>query len=70
MSLINLLGISLEKVEPDAVAIKRLLAAAERNIADAQVFKIRVRYEWHLLNLLGMAIFPDIFSSLNSRLHQ
>ena len=33
MSLENLLGISLEKIKPDAAAIKRLLAAAERNIA-------------------------------------
>jgi hypothetical protein len=40
MSLENLLGISLEKINPDAAAIKRLLAAAERNIADAHVMAI------------------------------
>jgi len=37
MSLDNLVGISLEKVEPDGQAIRRLLQAAERNIADAHV---------------------------------
>lgn len=40
MSLDNLLGISLEKVEPDGAVIKRLLSAAERNIADSQVMEI------------------------------
>ena len=37
MSLENLLGISLEKVEPDSVSIGRLLAAARRNITDAKI---------------------------------
>ncbi len=34
MSLENLIGISLEAFEPDSSTITRLLAAAERNIAD------------------------------------
>lgn len=33
----NLVGISLERIEPDEKAIKRLLHAAERNIADSHV---------------------------------
>ncbi len=37
MSLDNLVGISLDRVTPDAAAIGRLLTAAARNIADAQV---------------------------------
>ena len=37
MSLDNLVGISLEQIEPDSQSIKRLLQAAERNIADAHV---------------------------------
>ena len=37
MSLQNLLGISLETVEPDKPQIAQLLAAADRNIADAQI---------------------------------
>ena len=37
MSLQNLLGISLETVEPDRQQMTQLLAAADRNIADAQI---------------------------------
>ncbi len=37
MSLQNLLGISLEVVEPSAQQVASLLAAADRNIADAQI---------------------------------
>ena len=37
MTLKNLLGISLDAVAPDRGLIARLLAAARRNIADAQL---------------------------------
>jgi hypothetical protein len=37
MSLKNLLGVSLDAVQPDAALIGKLLAAAQRNIADAQL---------------------------------
>lgn len=37
MTLQNLLGISLDAVAPDKAQLARLLAAAERNIADAQL---------------------------------
>lgn len=37
MSLENLLGRSLERIVPERAGIVRLLAAAERNIADAQL---------------------------------
>ena len=37
MSLQNLVGRSLKAVAPDPAAIARLLAAAERNLADAQL---------------------------------
>ena len=37
MSLQNLVGRSLEAVAPDRAAIARLLAAAERNLADARL---------------------------------
>ena len=40
MSLDNLVGISLEKVEPDGAVIKRLLSAAERNIADSYLMEL------------------------------
>tara|TARA_R100001163_G_C5018810_1_gene162226 strand:+ start:692 stop:946 length:255 start_codon:yes stop_codon:yes gene_type:complete len=37
MSLDNLLGTSLEKIEPDSASITKLLTAAARNIKDARV---------------------------------
>lgn len=37
MTLKNLLGISLDAIRPDAAAVGKLLAAAQRNIADAQL---------------------------------
>jgi hypothetical protein len=37
MALKNLLGISLEVIRPDAAAIGKLLAAAQRKLADAQL---------------------------------
>jgi hypothetical protein len=37
MTLKNLLGISLDAVAPDKVQVARLLAAARRNLADAQL---------------------------------
>ena len=40
MGLDNLVGITLDKVEADTSVIKRLLASAERNIADAHVMEI------------------------------
>lgn len=40
MSLDNLQGVSLEKINTDARIITRLLTAAKRNIADAHIMKI------------------------------
>ena len=40
MSLDKLVGISLEKLEPDSTSIARLLAAARRNIADATIMAV------------------------------
>ena len=37
MTLMNLLGISLDTVAPDRAQVARLLAAAQRNIVDAQL---------------------------------
>ena len=37
MTLKNLLGISLDAVQPDKSQVARLLAAAQRNVADAQL---------------------------------
>lgn len=72
MSLINLLGISLEKVEPDAVVIKRLLAAAERNIADAQVLSISAENRFDaaykaIMQLANAALQANGFRTLTSK---
>lgn len=40
MSLNNLVGKTLERIEPDATTIQRLMSAARRNIADAHVQQI------------------------------
>jgi len=40
MSLDNLVGKTLEKVDPDITAIKRLLSAAERNISDSHIMQV------------------------------
>lgn len=37
MTLDNLVGISLDKITPDPVTVMRLLAAAERNLQDANI---------------------------------
>mgnify|MGYP006392867483 CR=1 FL=1 len=37
MTLENLLGVSLQAVEPDRASINRLLEAAARSLADAQL---------------------------------
>lgn len=37
MTLQNLLGISLDAIEPDRATIAKLLAAVDRNLADAQL---------------------------------
>ena len=42
MSLDNLVGKTLEKIEPDAANIQKLLNAAIRNISDAHVMEISV----------------------------
>jgi hypothetical protein len=46
MSLKNLLGISLDAVAPDKALIGKLLAAAQRNIADAQLRGLSVENQF------------------------
>jgi hypothetical protein len=40
MTLQSLAGKTLERIEPDRVHVARLLAAAERNLADAQIVSV------------------------------
>ena len=58
MSLDNLVGVSLDRITPDAVTIKRLLAAAERNINDSRVEAIsnETRFDSAYKAILQIAI--------------
>ena len=40
MSLANLVGVSLEQIEPDQASIRKLLDAAKRNITDAHIQQV------------------------------
>jgi hypothetical protein len=40
MSLDNLVGESLERIEPEPEAIRRLVSSAERNISDANIAEL------------------------------
>lgn len=40
MTLDNLVGLSLERIKPDPTTIRRLLAAAERNLLDANIIEL------------------------------
>jgi hypothetical protein len=72
MSLNNLVGISLEKVAPDADAIKRLLSAAERNIKDARVLEISAENRFDavykaIMQLANAALQANGFRTLTSK---
>lgn len=71
MSLDNLVGITLEKVAPDADAIKRLLSAAERNIKDARVLEISAENRFDaaykaVMQLANAALQANGFRTLTS----
>lgn len=72
MSLDNLVGISLEKVAPDAAAIGRLLTAARRNIADARVTAISAENRFDaaykaIMQLANAALQANGFRTLTSK---
>lgn len=72
MSLDNLIGISLERIEPDGAMIRRLLAAAERNIADAKVMEISAENRFDaaykaIMQLSNAALQANGFRTLTSR---
>lgn len=72
MSLDNLVGITLEKVSPDADAIKRLLSAAERNIKDARVLEISAENRFDaaykaIMQLANAALQANGFRTLTSK---
>ncbi|HEY5602925.1 MAG TPA: DNA-binding protein [Gammaproteobacteria bacterium] len=72
MSLDNLIGISLEKVVPDAVVIGRLLSAARRNIADAHVREISTENRFDaaykaIMQMANAALQANGFRTLTSK---
>ena len=72
MSLDNLVGTSLEKIEPDSAAIKRLINAADRNIQDAHVKAVsnEMRFDAGykaILQLANAALQANGYRTLTSR---
>lgn len=72
MSLDNLIGISLEKIEPDAASIKKLVAAAERNISDARVTEVSFENQFDagykaIMQLANAALQANGFRTLTSK---
>lgn len=72
MTLDNLIGKSLEKIEPDTVAIQRLFDAAKRNIVDAELTELSnenrfdVAYK-AIMQLANAALQRSGFRTLTSK---
>ena len=72
MSLENLIGISLETIETDGASIRRLLAAAKRNIADSHVKAISSETRFDvaykaIMQLANAALQANGFRTLTSK---
>ena len=72
MSLKNLLGISLDEVRVDKVHIAKLIAAAERNIADAQLHGLSNENRFDaaykaIMQLAMLALNANGFRTLTSK---
>jgi len=72
MSLDNLIGRTLETIEPDAPAIKKLLSSAERNIADAHVIEISLENRFDaaykaIMQLSSAALQANGFRTLTNK---
>ncbi|MCP3664721.1 MAG: DNA-binding protein [Gammaproteobacteria bacterium] len=72
MSLENLVGKSLEQIEPDATVINRLLSSAERNISDAHVIEISPENRFDaaykaIMQLANAALQANGFRTLTSK---
>ncbi|MBU9126931.1 DNA-binding protein [Burkholderia multivorans] len=72
MTLQNLLGISLEAIEPDRAQVMRLLAAAERNLTDARLAGLSNENRFDaaykaIMQLAMLALHANGFRSLTSR---
>lgn len=72
MSLANLVGISLEKIEPDQARIQKLLDAARRNIADAQLQQLSTESRFDIayktvMQLANAALQANGYRTLTSK---
>ncbi|MGU7779175.1 DNA-binding protein [Burkholderia sp. PU8-34] len=72
MTLQNLLGVSLDAVQPDREQVARLLAAAERNLADAQLDGLSNENRFDaaykaIMQLAMLALHANGFRTLTSR---
>jgi len=72
MTLQNLLGVSLDGVRPDREQVTRLLAAAERNLADAQLAGLSNENRFDaaykaIMQLAMLALHANGFRTLTSR---
>ena len=72
MSLENLVGRTLEKINPDASVIKRLLSSAERNIADSHVTEISAENRFDvaykaIMQLANAALQANGYRTLTSK---
>ena len=72
MTLNNLVGISLERIEPDGATIRRLLEAAARNIADAQVTMVSAENRFDaaykaIMQLANASLQANGFRTLTSK---
>ncbi|MCC5865693.1 MAG: HEPN domain-containing protein [Wenzhouxiangella sp.] len=72
MTLDNLLGNTLERIEPDPAAIRRLLQAAERNLADAGIEAVSPENRFDaaykaIMQLANLALQANGYRTLTSR---
>lgn len=72
MGLDNLVGRSLETIDPDTFVIKRLLSSAERNISDAYVMEISFENRFDaaykaIMQLANAALQANGFRTLTSK---
>lgn len=72
MTLKNLLGISLDGITPDKALVGKLLAAAERNIADAQLVGLSVENKFDaaykaIMQLAMVALNANGYRTLTSK---
>lgn len=72
MTLDNLVGINLEEIVPDAIMIQRLLAAAKRNINDAQIEQLSNENSFDsaykaIMQLANVALQANGYRTLTSK---